>query len=153
MFKDTVKKLLEKALEERDNLFLIDFTIGEDYSIKVVIDGDNGVTVEDCIFVSRAVEHNLDREEQDFSLQVTSAGATSPLVNQRQYKKNLGRSLKVKTNDDTYEGNLANATNEGITLTWKAREPKPVGKGKHTVKKEANIAYENIVEAKVMIKF
>ncbi|WP_338731878.1 ribosome assembly cofactor RimP [Mangrovimonas cancribranchiae] len=153
MFKDTVEKLLEKALQERDNLFLIDFTIGEDYSIKVVIDGDDGVTVEDCIFISRAVEHNLDREEQDFSLQVTSAGATSPLVNQRQYKKNLGRSLEVKTNDDTYEGNLANATSEGITLTWKAREPKPVGKGKHTVKKEANIAYENIVEAKVMIKF
>lgn len=153
MFKDTVKELLENALQERNDLFLIDLTIGEDYTINVVIDGDQGVTVEDCIFVSRAVEHNLDREAQDFSLQVNSAGATSPLVNQRQYKKNIGRTLKVKTNQDTFEGNLAKASNSDITLNWKAREPKPIGKGKHTVNKEAVIAYDKIVEAKVMIKF
>lgn len=153
MFKTTVENLIEKALSERSDLFLIDFSIQGDNHIKVVIDGDNGVTVDDCIFISRAVEHNLDREEQDFSLDVMSAGAASPLVNKRQYAKNKNRILKVKTDSKVVEGVLTDATDEAITIEWKAREPKPVGKGKVTVKKQANIAYNDIVEAKVMIKF
>ena len=153
MFRDIVEDLLEKALEERSDLFLIDFFILDDNQIKIIIDGDNGVLVEDCMFVSRAIEHNLDREEQDFSLEVTSAGATSPLTHNRQYKKNIGRLLEVKTKTDNFEGKLTNVTNQDVTLEWKAREPKPVGKGKVTVQKQANIAYSDIVEAKVMIKF
>lgn len=153
MFKDTVKDLLETALVERPDLFLIDFTIQGDDHINIVIDGDNGVLVEDCMFISRAIEHNIDREEHDFSLEVMSAGATSPLINQRQYKKNLGRELIIKTTSEKLEGVLTDANNTDITLEWIVREPKPLGKGKVTVKKQANIAYEDIVEAKVMIKF
>ena len=153
MLKTTVKDLLKVALEERQDLFLIEFSIKGDNQIKVVIDGDNGVLVEDCMFVSRAIEHNLDREEQDFSLEVMSSGATSPLVHKRQYKKNLKRVLEVRTNSDEIEGTLTEASDNDITLEWKVREPKPVGKGKVTVKKQVNIAYENIKEAKVKIKF
>ena len=153
MFKTTVKDLLENALIERTDLFLIEMSITDDNKVKIVIDGDRGVSVEDCMFISRAVEHNLDREEQDFSLEVASAGATSPLINKRQYTKNLGRTLDVKTKSDNIEGKLIEATENEITLQWKSREPKPVGKGKVTVQKQADIAYENIVEAKVMIKF
>ncbi|MFD1161719.1 ribosome assembly cofactor RimP [Hwangdonia seohaensis] len=153
MFKNTVTDLLEKALVERPDLFLIDFSIDSSNHIKVIIDGDNGVLVEDCMFISRAIEHNLDREEQDFSLEVMSAGATAPLVHNRQYKKNIKRTLEVRTPSDKIEGILTKATDDTITLEWKVREPKPVGKGKVTVKKEANIAYKDIVEAKVMIKF
>ncbi|MCL4167649.1 UNVERIFIED_CONTAM: hypothetical protein GTU68_058214, partial [Idotea baltica] len=147
MFKTTVKDLLETALIERSDLFLIDFSIQGDNQIKVVIDGDKGVLVEDCMFISRAIEHNLDREEQDFSLEVMSCGATEPLVNKRQYKKNLSRLLDVKTTSEHIEGTLTEATDDTIKLEWKVREPKPVGKGKVTVKKQANIAYESIVEA------
>jgi len=153
MFEDTVKQLLNNALEERLDLFLIDFSVAENNSIKVVIDGDKGVLVEDCVFISRAIEHNLDRENEDFSLEVTSAGATTPLVNIRQYQKNLGRTLKVKSGEEKVEGVLTQATTEAITLEWKTREPKPVGKGKVTVKKQATIAYSDINEAKVLIKF
>ncbi|WP_372753670.1 ribosome assembly cofactor RimP [Mariniflexile sp.] len=153
MFKNTVKDLLETALVERPDLFLIDFSISTDNHINIVIDGDNGVLVEDCMFVSRAIEHNIDREVHDFSLEVMSAGATSPLVNKRQYNKNLKRELIVRTASETIEGILAKATETDITLEWKVREPKPIGKGKVTVKKQATIAYGDIVEAKVMIKF
>ncbi len=153
MFKNTVTELLEAALLERPDLFLIDFTIQGDNHINIVIDGDKGVLVEDCMFISRAIEHNIDREEHDFSLEVMSAGATSPLVNKRQYKKNIKRELTVRTNSEKFEGTLAKATETEITLEWKVREPKPVGKGKITVKKQANLAYDDIVEAKVMIKF
>ena len=153
MFRTTVENLLKDGLEEKQHLFLIDLTIAEDNSIKVVIDGDTGVTVEDCMFISRAIEHNLDREEQDFSLEVASAGATAPLINVRQYKKNIGRTLEIKTKDKAIEADLIDATDNNIKVQWESREPKPVGKGKVTVQNEAEIAYKDIVEAKVMIKF
>ena len=148
-----VQELLDRALEENPSLFLIEFSISEGNQIKVVIDGDEGVKVEDCIAVSRAIEHNLDREEADFSLEVLSAGVSEPLLMVRQYKKNVGRKLKVKTQTETFEGSLAEASDSSIRLQWKAREPKPVGKGKITVQKEAMLPYEDIVEAKVMITF
>lgn len=151
---NTVKTLIENGLEERQDLFLIDLKIGTDNKISVVIDGDNGVTVEDCMFMSRAIEHNLDREEDDFSLDVASAGATSPLVNKRQYKKNIGRTLSVKAKSDAkFEGVLTEVGDDEVTLEWKTKEPKPVGKGKVVVNKQAKINYDDILEAKVIIKF
>lgn len=154
MFREAVEKLLQDALDQREDLFLIDFEVLSDNTIRVVLDGDNGVLVEDCMFISRAIEHNLDREEQDFSLEVTSAGATSPLVLPRQYKKHIGRNLEVKTNDDQkLEGELTEANDERIVLKWKTREPKPVGKGKVTVTKEVAVIYDNVKQAKVKIKF
>lgn len=154
MFRDTVKKLLDEGLEQRQDLFLIDFDVLADNTIKIVIDGDNGVLVEDCMFISRAIEHNLDREEEDFSLEVLSAGATAPLINKRQYKKNVGRTLLVKTlNNEEIEGELTQVDDEKILLEWKTREPKPVGKGKITVKKQAELSYDAISKAQVVIKF
>ena len=100
MFKERVETLLNDALEEDTSLFLIDFSISTDNKIKVVLDGDNGVTVQDCMRISRAIEHNLDREEQDFSLEVASAGAASPMVLPRQYKKIIGRKVEVKTEEE-----------------------------------------------------
>lgn len=149
-----VTQLLEAALEENKSLFLIDLSISESNKITVILDGDSGVKVEDCIAISRAIEHNLDREEEDFSLEVMSSGVSEGLKIPRQYKKNLGRSLKVKTMDGrTIEGELIDVNDTEVTLTWKAREPKPVGKGKVTVQKEAVLPYKEIVEAKVMVKF
>jgi len=153
MLNTKVKDLLHEALEKRTDLFLIDFTISSDQSINIIIDGDNGVKVDDCIFISRAIEHNIDREEYDFSLEVASAGAAAPLTLPRQFKKNIGRTLQIKTQTENIEAELINASQESIDLGWKAREPKPIGKGKVTVKKSAKIAYKDIIEAKVMIKF
>jgi len=153
MFKNQVEKLLNAALAEDENLFLIDFSITVDNTIKVILDGDHGVTLQDCMKISRAIEHNLDRDENDFSLEVASAGATAPMVVPRQYKKNVGRKLQVRTEEDTYEGSLSAISDEGITIEWKAREPKPIGKGKVTVQKVKEIGFAEIKEAKVKLKF
>ncbi|WBU88043.1 ribosome assembly cofactor RimP [Cellulophaga omnivescoria] len=154
MFKEQVTSLLEGALKENPSLFLIDFRITPDFKINIVLDGDNGVTLKDCVAVSRAIDHNLDREEQDFSVEVASAGASSPLVLPRQYKKNIGRKLEVKTIEGhNFEGELTAATEETITLEWKAREQKPIGKGKVTVQKKEEILFSDIKEAKVILKF
>ena len=87
---EKVTELLQKALEENPSLFLISLTVTNQNQITVVIDGDKGVSVEDCMTISRAIEHNLDREEEDFSLEVLSAGVSEPLSSIRQYKKMWG---------------------------------------------------------------
>ncbi|MGD1944884.1 MAG: ribosome assembly cofactor RimP [Croceivirga sp.] len=153
MFKEEVEELLNKALIKREDLFLLNFTIGADNSIKIVLDGDKGISLNDCMEVSRAIEHHLDREINDFSLEVTSAGATAPLELPRQYKKNIGRSLEIMTVANKIEGKLTKVSDSGITLEWKVREPKPLGKGKHTVHKKEEIAFSEIEKAKVILKF
>ena len=153
-FKNKVQELLDGALTERSYLFLIDLSINDANKISIVLDGDNGVSLQDCIDVSRAVEADLDREEQDFSLEVASAGLSSPLKFVRQYKKNLGRNLKVKTiSSEEIEAKLTAVDDEKITLEWQAREPKKIGKGKETVDKKLELPYESIKEAIVIVSF
>ena len=153
-FKENINKLLAEALSLEPDLFLIDLSIDDQSRVIVVLDGDNGVSLEQCIKVSRYIEHQLDREVNDFSLDVSSAGATNPLQMVRQYKKNIGRKLAVHTTDnDNYKAILKQVDDEQITLEWKAREPKPIGKGKHTVVKQLQVPYNQIEKATVQIQF
>ena len=152
-FKEKVNALVEEALSERPSVFLIDLTITDAFKIIVSLDGDNGVALQDCIDISRAIESNLDREEQDFSLEVASVGVGSPLKLIRQYKKNVGRTLIVKTGTEIIEAELVEANDVFIILSWKAREPKKVGKGKETVQKELQLSYADIKEAIVTVTF
>jgi ribosome maturation factor RimP len=105
-FKEKVSELLSEGLKEKPSVFLIDLTITDAFKIIVTLDGDNGVSLQDCIDISRAIEHNLDREEQDFSLEVASFSVGSPLKQTRQYKKNIGRTLIVKTGPRPSKPNL-----------------------------------------------
>ncbi len=153
MDQQKVRKLLQEALDENESLFLIDIEFLAGSKIKVTVDGDAGVPLSECVRISRNIEHNLDREEEDFSLEVTTPDIAAPLKMKRQYKKNINRILKVKTEIEAFEGTLKEVSEEGITLHWKVREAKPIGKGKHTVEKSATLPYEDIKEAKVKIVF
>ena len=151
-FKQKVEELVLAALDENPSLFLIDFTVGGDNSIRVLLDGDSGVTLEACMQVSRKVEHNLDREAHDFSIEVSSCGVGSPLTQPRQYIKNIARKLEVLDQEDKIvQGTLVEASEEGFALEWKAREPKPIGKGKVTVTKKKEYKYGEIKNAKVIV--
>ena len=153
MNKKIITSLVNEAIEENNSLFLIDLLFLTENSIKVVVDGNKGVPLSECIRISRHVEHNLDREEEDFSLEVTTPTITDPLVDLRQYNKNIDRTLKVKTVNDKFEGKLIEVSDNDITLQWKTREPKPIGKGKVTVVKEKKIPLNEIKQAKVKIIF
>ncbi len=155
MNQELVKKLIDEAIEENPSLFLVEWKISADDSIEILVDGDEGVSIDEIVRISRHVEHNLDREEADFSLNVSSAGVGNPLVLPRQFKKNIGRTLKVTPTDGgkDIEGELISADEEEICLKWSTREPKPVGKGKHTVEKEEKIKYTQIKKAIVKISF
>ena len=86
-FRDKILKLTNKSLKENPSLFLIDLVISVNNVIKIYIDGDSGVKLNDCIKISRYLEKNLDREENDFSLEVSSVGVDRPLTIARQFKK------------------------------------------------------------------
>ncbi len=153
MDRNLVKDLLSEALALNESLFLIDLSISSANHIRVIVDGDDGVAISECIRLSRAIEHNLD-EDLEFSLEVLSFGLGESLQLKRQYKKNIGRKLQITTKDDLiFEGKNIAVDKDRVTLTWKAREPKPIGKGKHTVIKEEKINFENIKDAKVMLVF
>lgn len=151
-FKEQVEQLVSAALDENPTLFLIDLTIGGDNTIRILLDGDDGVSLQTCMEISRKVEHNLDREENDFSLEVSSCGVGSPLTLARQFKKNVHRKLEVIDSEDiVVQGTLITATDDAFTLEWKAREPKPIGKGKVTVTKTREFKHGSFKNAKVIV--
>ncbi|MFT6066207.1 MAG: ribosome maturation factor RimP [Paraglaciecola sp.] len=148
-----VKDLVNEALALNESLYLVDLVISANNKIQITVDGDNGVPLSECIRISRSVDNNFDREEEDFSLEVSTPDISHPLKLKRQYVKNINRILKVKLDEEEIEGTLVDADSDKIVLSWKAREPKPIGKGKVTVQKTVTIAYKDIKEAKVKIVF
>ena len=152
-FKEKVLELLNQGLADKPNLFLIDLSISDANKITVLIDGDFGVVLQDCIDVSRSIDANLDREEVDFSLEVASVGVGSVLKLHRQYQKNIGRTLIVKTINETIEAELVEVAENFIILSWQVREPKKIGKGKETVQKRQEILFSDIIQAVVTVNF
>lgn len=153
-FRTKVEQLVADFLETRNDLYLVDLKISASSDITVILDGDNGVTLQDCLDGSRAVENNLDREEHDFSLQVMSSGVSEPLKFPRQYRKNIGRNVEVLLSDDKkIEGEIANADDEKVTLVLRYRKPKEIGKGKVDVVEEKEISYADVKKALIIIKF
>lgn len=153
-FREKIESLIGEFLKEREDLFLIDLRFSAADDITVILDGDHGVSVQDCLDASRAIEFNMDREEHDFSLQVMSAGLSEPLKSERQFRKNIGRELDVLLADDTrVEGELLTLDEKSITLVLRYRKPKEVGKGKVDVVEEREIPYSEIKKALVTVKF
>ena len=140
-----ILELVNQALEGSDK-FLVNLKITPDNRIYVDIDGDNGVTIDDCIELSRAIESQLDRDEEDFALDVSSAGADQPLKLTRQYRKNVGRDLEVVTFDgERAEGTLEDASDEGIVIRTQGDKKK--------APETLRFAYRDIKSARVVIKF
>ncbi|MDP2088703.1 MAG: ribosome assembly cofactor RimP [Flavobacteriaceae bacterium] len=154
MNKQVVNQLVSEALSENNSLFLIDLSLHQDNKIVVQIDGKLGVPLQECIRISRYIEQRLDKEVEDYALEVTTPDIAEPLKDIRQYHKNLQRTLVVTLKDkNKVEGILTQITEQTIVLESKVREPKPIGKGKITVIKNIEVAFENIENAIVKIMF
>lgn len=154
--KKKVEELINERIEELDNgLFIVSLSISAANVINVELDKyEGGVTVDDCIRVSRNVEHNLDREEQDFELSVSSAGLDKGLRVFAQYKKNVGRDVKVKLNEGgKIEGKMIAATPEEITIQTTRKERIEGKKKKETIVEDHVLPMSNIKETKIIISF
>lgn len=153
--KKTVSDLVEAYLDGSE-MFLVHAKVTPQNRIMVFIDGDKGVTIEDCTRLSRHLEQQLDRDTEDFELHVSSVGVDQPLVFLRQYQKNAGRRLAVTGNDGSVTtGRLETVTEEGIHIERdapskgkkKAQKDVPAGGGK------VFIPFAGIREAKVLVSF
>jgi ribosome maturation factor RimP len=142
-----IAEYVEDFLRGTDK-FLVDVLLKPGNRVYVFIDGDHGVTIDDCVRVSRMLENSLDRESEDFELNVSSAGADQPLRMPRQYPKNIGRSLHIKLADEKeLKGKLMSTDENGITLLTEGDKKKKIAPV------ETYILFQSIVEAKVIISF
>ena len=148
-----IEDLISVAIEDT-SIFLVSCEIKPGNVIKVLIDNRNDTSIQDCMKVSRGIEHNLDREIEDFELSVSSPGLTEPFQVNEQYVKNIGRRVTVKSVEgEKIEGLLEEVTESGIKLTDKVKERIEGRKSKHWVDKEYLFSFEEIKETKVVISF
>lgn len=154
--KKLVTELAEERIKDRDNgLFIVDLTISAKNVIRLELDKyEGGVTVEDCVSVSRNIEHNLDREEHDFELHVSSAGLDKPLRVHAQYVKNVGRGMEVLLKSgDREEGTLTSVNDKQIILSHTEKRQIEGKKKKETVEVIREIPFSDIHEARIVISF
>lgn len=128
-------------------MFIVELSVSSNNRIVVEIDGMSGVTIDDCVAVSRQIESNLDREQEDFELQVSSAGIDKPLRDRRQFEKNIGREVKIILQDS------AELKGELLEVGESLKVKLPASKKKKLPEREEVVAWENIRETKILISF
>lgn len=148
-----IQELIADRLVEK-NCFVVYLDVKPGNNIQLELDSPNGLSISDCIDFSRQIEHNLDREAEDFELHVSSPGLDKPLRVFQQYQKNIGRDIKVVLLDDKkVEGNLEEVNESEIKLTYTLTE-KIEGKKKKLKKiVEEIIPFTNIKETTIIISF
>lgn len=151
--KNIVKNLLDQWLEGKD-YFLTDLTISPDDRIVVEIDHEEGVWIEDCVELSRFIESHLDREEEDFELEVGSAGIGQPFKVLRQYEIHQGERVELLTADGKkMQGVLGGVTAEGFTLTVEEKVREEGSKRPKLVEREIPFTYNDVKWTKYLIDF
>lgn len=149
-----VLELIKDKLEEK-NCFVVELDVRPGNDILLEVDSMDGFTIQDCMEFSRAVEHNLDREQEDFELHVSSPGLDKPFRVIEQYKKNIGRDVKVITKDDNnrVKGTLKSVNDKVIEVEYSYKERIEGKKKKQTIIKKELIELENIKETTLIISF
>lgn len=147
-----VKELVEEKIADKPNLFIVDIKMHANGKLVILVDGDNGIGIDDVAGISRYVGFKLEEEnviETAYNLEVSSPGLDTPLKLIRQYIKNIGRNLAIKMADGTKrEGKLSSITEDAIVIEEKVKE-----KGKRAEVIEAVIPIDKIAETKVLISF
>jgi ribosome maturation factor RimP len=132
---------------ENKSIFPVEISIRSDNRIFVYVDGDQGVTIDDCKALSRFIESKLNRDQEDYDLTVSTAGADSPLKLQRQYPRHIGRTFEITLNDETQiSGKLVSADEEAIVI-------ESTGGKKNIQKENKTISFNQIKEAKIVLSF
>lgn len=154
--KEKVIALVEERMEELNNgLYIVELSISSTNTIHVEIDKINGgVTVTDCVSVSRNVEHNLDREEEDFELHVSSAGLDKPLRHINQYVKNIGRRIEAVLKDGKkIEGELLKITDDAMFINEQVSKQIENKKKKMVFDEVREVNFSDVKESKIVISF
>lgn len=156
MLEKKIEKLIDQAINELEynDCFLVDLKINNK-KVEVFLDSDESVTFLKCRKVSRIIEAVLDEEQwlgEKYTLDVSSSGVGKPLKMTRQYLKNIGRNIEVKTEDkEKHKGKLIAASDESITITFE--ETIKEGKKKKKIETTLEIPRSEIKESKIKVSF
>ncbi|MDH8701306.1 ribosome maturation factor RimP [Dysgonomonadaceae bacterium PH5-43] len=151
--KNIVRGIIESYFVDSDK-YLTELEVKSDNKILVEIDSDTSISIEDCILLTKHIESKLNRDDEDYELEVGSAGISQPFKTLRQYKKNIGNEVEVLAKDGKkYSGVLKDANDKNIVLSIE-KKIKPEGaKRKITVNEEIEFTYEEIKFTKYIIRF
>lgn len=160
MVEKRVVELVEEKIADRADLFLVDVTFHQNGLLSVLVDGDQGVSIEDCAMISRHVGFHLEEEnviDRAYQLEVSSPGIDWPLTERRQYVKNVGRKIQIQLLDEdgvelVREGELLEVADRGILIAAEIKN-KNLPKGRKPKTEELVIPFEKIRTTKVLISF
>lgn len=151
--RELIENIVKPKLEE-ENLFLVDISINPSNNIIIILDGDNGVSIDSCVAISRLIESSLDRDAEDFELEVTSAGLGQPLKIFRQYIKNIGRDVEVVSKTgEKLKGTIISADNNGFLLQCTKKVSVEGSKKKQEITEQVNLEYDKVKATKVVVNF
>lgn len=149
---EKIEEFVKKWMEKSPDLFLIEVKIAPGNKVTVLLDGDKGITIDNCTAINKALYKFIEETalfgNSNFSLEVSSFGVDRPLQLMRQYKKNVGRMLEIVLKDGSrLEGKLTEVSDEEITIEEKS------GKGNKATTKTTTISLNQIKHATVLITF
>ena len=150
------KKLVESVVNEwleGKEYFLVDITVTPDNSIVVVIDHAEGVWIEDCADLSRFIEAHIDREVEDYELEVGSAGLGQPFRVRQQYENHVGKPVETQTRDGhKYQGTLVEVDDNGFTLEVEQKVKPEGAKRAHKELVGMHFVLDEVAYTKYLIK-
>ena len=151
--KNVVSGIVNEWLEDKE-YFLVDVSVSPDDKIVVEIDHAEGVWIDDCVELSRFIESKLDREEEDYELEVGSAGIGQPFKVLQQYLIHIGKEVEVLTREGKkLEGVLKDANEENMTLTIQKKVKTEVAKRPKLVEEDLTFTYSDVKYTKYLISF
>jgi len=147
-----IEKLVKEYMEGKD-LFLVDVRVTRDNKITVVADTPSDITIDQCAELSRFIESRLDRNEEDYELEVSSPGIGHPFIVKEQYLKNIGKSVEVVClTGEKYRGILKNVTGNGVEIESQEGK-KSKSRGLTDESKNISINFEEIKSTKEILIF
>ena len=151
------KKQIIDLIEEHfagSDKFIVDVKVLAGNKIEIYVDAPNHIVIADCVALSRHIEGSLDREKDDFELQVSSPGATQPFKVVQQYKKYINSKVEVTTKEGKkHQGVILSANDNEFVLEETRKEKKTIGKGNQTVVENITLTYNQIKETKSILPF
>lgn len=151
--KETIRQLVEEFIKDSE-IFPVTIDVKPGNIIVVEIDSDHSVSIDDCIALNKFIESKLDRDVEDYELEVGSAGISQPFKILRQYQKNVGNEVEVLTKSGKkLQGILKDVNNEGFILTIEKQEKPEGAKRKITVEEDLTFMYDEIKYTKYLIRF
>ena len=152
--KEHIEQILESFVKER-GFFVVELKISPGNKISVLVDSMDGITIDECVEISRAIEGSLDREKDDFELEVSSPGLSEPLRVIQQYEKNIGRELDILFNDEQkkVKGKLRSVNGESIQIEAQKKIKVEGKKKKQLITETRDIDRNNIKKSKVIVTF